>query len=257
MELTISSQSDATPWTASTSSAPPALLRGRGYFASLGAVRTKPGRADSPPTLSKSCSDKLALRQSVSTLLSPLSLVVAPENAYLASVVLHEGVYSPGACARAFGETGRMGALQGRDWGGGYRFQPFSVRTTDVEFEFSKAAVKAKAKPAVGSNVSAVWVRGRGAETLIGGVLQGRKQFSGVRAASMVCKARMWKAVSGVAALAALAGVRAVQMVVDAAVYGDLKEGAGMASRNRAKAETRVALGGWARNGGDDFGMVE
>lgn len=255
MELTISSQSDATPWTASTSSAPPALLRGRGYFASLGAVRTKPGRADSPPTLSKSCSDKLALRQSVSTLLSPLSLVVAPENAYLACVVLHERVYSPAACARAFGETGRMAALQGRDWGGGYRFRPFSVRTTDVEFGFAKvAAAEAMLKPVVGSNVSAVWVRGRGAETLIGGVLQGRKQFSGVRAASMVCKARMWKAVSGVAALA---GVRAVQMVVDAAVYGDLKEGAGMASRNRAKAETRVALGGWARNGGDDFGMVE
>lgn len=250
MELTISSQTDATPWTnSSPSSAPAALLRGRGYFASLGAVRTKPGRADSPPTLSKSCSDKLALRQSVSTLLSPLSFLVAPENAYLASLVLHKRVYSPVACNRAFGETGRMGVLQGRDWGGGYMFRPFRVRTTDVEFEFTKAGTKA-----VGSNVSAVWVRGRGAETLIGGVLQGRKQFSGVRATSMLCKARMWKAVSGVAAVV---GVRAVQMVIDVAVYGDLKEGVGMVSRNRAKVETRTALGGWARNGGDDFGMLE
>lgn len=250
MELTISSQTDATPWTnSSPSSAPAALLRGRGYFASLGAVRTKPGRADSPPTLSKSCSDKLALRQSVSTLLSPLSFLVAPENAYLASLVLHKRVYSPVACNRAFGETGRMGVLQGRDWGGGYMFRPFRVRTTDVEFEFIKAGTKA-----VGSNVSAVWVRGRGAETLIGGVLQGRKQFSGVRATSILCKARMWKAVSEVAAIV---GVRAVQMMIDVAVYGDLKEGVGMVSRNRAKVETRTALGGWARNGGDDFGMVE
>lgn len=248
MELTMASQSDDTPWTAPSLPNPTSLLRGRGYFAALGAVRTKPGRADSPPTLSKSCSDKLALRQCVSTLLSPLSLLVSPENAYITSVVLHTRVFSSVACERAFGLSGRMGVLQGRDWGGGYAFRPFRVSTTEVEFQFAKAETSA-----VGSNISAVWVRGRGAETLIGGVLQGRKQFSGARGASMLCKARVWKAVSGVAAMA---GIRVVQMAVDVAVYRALKEGACMAARNEAKEETRTALGGWARNGGDDFGTL-
>lgn len=39
------------------------ILRGRDNYASKGFVRTKPGRADSSITLSKSCSDKLTLRQ--------------------------------------------------------------------------------------------------------------------------------------------------------------------------------------------------
>lgn len=34
--------------------------RGRDNYALLGVLRTKPGRADSPPTLSMSCSDKIA-----------------------------------------------------------------------------------------------------------------------------------------------------------------------------------------------------
>lgn len=248
MELTMASQSDDTPWTAPSLPNPTSLLRGRGYFAALGAVRTKPGRADSPPTLSKSCSDKLALRQCVSTLLSPLSLLVSPENAYIASVILHTRVFSSVACERAFGLSGRMGVLRGRDWGGGYAFRPFRVSTTEVEFQFAKAETSA-----VGSNISAVWVRGRGAETLIGGVLQGRKQFSGARGASMLCKARIWKAVSGVAAIV---GIRVVQMAVDVAVYGALKEGASMTARNEAKEQTRAALGGWERNGGDSFGTL-
>lgn len=254
MELTMSSQEDATPWTTPSSSSSPGspLLRGRGYFAELGAVRTKPGRADSPPTLSKSCSDKLALRQSVSTLLSPVSLLVAPANMYITSVVLNKRMYSEIACGRAFGQEGRMSQLQGRGWGGGYVFRPFRVRTTDVEFQFSKEAAGRETR-AIGSNVSAVWVRNRGVETLIGGVLQGRKQFSGAQGASMLCKARVWKAVS---AIAVIAGLQAVQRAVDVVVYGNLKEGRNMASRSKAKEETRKVLGGWARNGGDDFGMV-
>lgn len=34
--------------------------RGRDNYSLLGVLRTKPGRADSPPTLSMSCSDKIA-----------------------------------------------------------------------------------------------------------------------------------------------------------------------------------------------------
>ena len=39
---------------------PNAASRGRDNYALLGVLRTKPGRADSPPTISMSCSDKIA-----------------------------------------------------------------------------------------------------------------------------------------------------------------------------------------------------
>lgn len=255
MELTMSSQRDATPWVMPSISSNPTLLHGRGYFANLGVVRTKPGRADSPPTLSKSCSDKLALRQAVSTLLSPVSLLVAPDNAYIASLVLGKHEYSDTACRRAFGEDGRMADVKGRDWGNGYAFRPFRVWTTDVEFPFSKREAMRKTKNmTVGSNISAVWVKHRGAETLVGGVLQGRKQFSGAKGASMLCKAQIWKRVSEVAGLV---GLQAVEKAVWVEVYGRLKEGNTMVSRNKAKEETRNALGGWTRNGGDNFRRIE
>ena len=37
------------------------VLRGRNGYEAKGALRTKPGRADSKPTLSMSCSDKIAM----------------------------------------------------------------------------------------------------------------------------------------------------------------------------------------------------
>lgn len=52
--------------------------RGRASFDKLGVVRTKPGRGDSKVTLSKSCSDKLCLRQEVGILSLITSLFVEP-----------------------------------------------------------------------------------------------------------------------------------------------------------------------------------
>ncbi|KAI5847841.1 adenosine deaminase/editase [Morchella snyderi] len=274
MELTMSAQSDATPWalhtttaashtpatiTTTTSPTPltptTTLLRGRGYFSSLGTVRTKPGRADSPPTLSKSCSDKLSLRQCTSLLLTPAALLVSPHHAYTSTVVLPETEYSATAVQRAFSASGRMAPLTGRGWRGGYEFRPFTVRTTGMVFGCSKKeAERATPRRAVGSNVTAVWVRGAGSETLIGGVLQGRKQWAGVAGASRVCKARVWKAVSVVAGVL---GEKGLVGAVRAETYEGVKRGVWMAERRRVKEETRKVLGGWERNGGGEFGMME
>lgn len=273
MELTMSAQSDATPWalptnitspSSPTSNTSPAsdstpttntLLRGRGYFSSLGTVRTKPGRADSPPTLSKSCSDKLSLRQCTSLLLSPAALLVTPHHAYASTVILPASEYSATAVQRAFSAAGRMAPLVGRRWRGGYEFRPFAVRTTGVVFACSKRqAERATPGRAVGSNVTAVWARGVGGETLIGGVLQGRKQWAGVAGASRVCKARVWKAVSVVAGVL---GERALVGAVGKETYEGVKSGEWMAERRRVKEETREVLGGWERNGGGEFGMME
>lgn len=56
------------------------ILRGRAFFGQVGRVRTKPGRRDSPITYSKSCSDKLCLKQ-VTTLLNSITYdLIDPEN---------------------------------------------------------------------------------------------------------------------------------------------------------------------------------
>ncbi|CAZ81174.1 unnamed protein product [Tuber melanosporum] len=258
MELTMAVQDDPTPWTilplapASSTSPralgqPRTLLQGRQYFSELGFVRTKPGRTDSLPTLSKSCSDKLSVRQVISALLSPTTLLISPENAYIMTVILPTTSYCPNACARAFSTTGRMAPLVDRKFEGGYKFSPFAVRTTNLSFGFSKRVI---GTGAIGSNISAVWVKGRSVETLIGGVLQGRKQFaSGIKGASMICKMMIWRLAQKVAEAEGIDGVGGER-------YGSVKLGVKMVARNEAKEMTREVLGGWVKNGGDDFGNV-
>ncbi|OJK02832.1 hypothetical protein ASPACDRAFT_1885885 [Aspergillus aculeatus ATCC 16872] len=128
----LSSTTNPPPHTTATSTAPPppppptdpsslaptkppaTLLDGRAHFSKLGIVRRKPARADADSTKSKSCSDKLALRQ-VSSLLSPETalLVRVTASAYLAGVVLPETEISKVGCERAFGREGRMKGLVG------------------------------------------------------------------------------------------------------------------------------------------------
>ncbi|RYP66684.1 hypothetical protein DL769_005959 [Monosporascus sp. CRB-8-3] len=206
MELTMAAQADASPWdiplprsssppfpipsspTSSTETElePEQTLPGRAYFSLLGAVRRKPARGDAPPTLSKSCSDKLALRQCVSLLSGQASLLVSPENAYVRCLVLPEAAYSAGACRRAFSATtldekengdgdgegengvgvreakatageGRMRPLYARKWGGGYAFRPFEVRTTGLEFAFSRREVARRSERTAASNLAVAW----------------------------------------------------------------------------------------------------
>ncbi|KAL2014706.1 hypothetical protein VTN00DRAFT_2231 [Thermoascus crustaceus] len=192
MELCMAAQEDPTPWTvpprpdlktittttattASTDISPPPdttapstdLLDGRAHFSLLGVVRRKPARVDAESTRSKSCSDKLALRQVTSLLSYPATLLVAPtESAYLAGLVLPEEEISRVACERAFGdgETGRMRTLRGSVWktadsaaGAGsssygyvYRFLPFqvlSIPTEEVEAQWAFGKPKTAPPP--------------------------------------------------------------------------------------------------------------
>lgn len=194
----MAAQEDPTPWAVTPkpelqltgedmlSNVPPAqnLLDGRAHFSILGVVRRKPARADAESTLSKSCSDKLALRQVTSLLSYPASLLVAPtENTYLAGLILPEEEISRVACDRAFGAgpTGRMRELAGRWWRNdgyqsdgkryGYRFRPFEVLSVPTEavealWPYGKKKVEAiptsskgrKRNSSKPSNISAVWV---------------------------------------------------------------------------------------------------
>lgn len=144
MELCMAAQEDATPWEVvrhdnsqvDTALGDNILLDGRAHFSLLGVVRRKPARTDAESTRSKSCSDKLALRQ-VSSLLSwqTSRLVSITDNAYLAGLILPEDEISRVACDRAFGQNGRMAALVGQSWSDhrcganstGYQYHPFEV----------------------------------------------------------------------------------------------------------------------------------
>ncbi|KAJ5085795.1 hypothetical protein N7532_010566 [Penicillium argentinense] len=185
MELCMASQEDATPWEvvreSSSARSHEEMLDGRAHFSLLGIVRRKPARMDAESTRSKSCSDKLALRQVSSLLSCGTSRLVAPtESAYLAGLVLPADEINATGFERCFGERGRMKVLVGRTWAGrkeegtiGYRFHPFevlSVPAEEVEAQWAFAKPKnnipveedgteskapPKSKP---GNVSVIWV---------------------------------------------------------------------------------------------------
>ncbi|KAK1256003.1 hypothetical protein MKX07_008262 [Trichoderma sp. CBMAI-0711] len=288
MELIMAAQADASPWQLPTPPKPvsantptdleadsTAQLPGRAYFSQLGIVRRKPARGDAPPTLSKSCSDKISLKQCTSLLSSLASLFVDPANAYIDTLVLPESQYSAAACERAFSPAGRMKPVAGKQWPGGYAFRPFKVEATSVEFAFSKRAVQARSEAISASNLAATWSASGFEESILGGVLQGRKQFD-VRGASKSSRRQMWmkskQLFEGLSAAAPIPASdsnaenvpdtdrhRALQEYLSSASsYQDIKDGRLLADRRHVKAQTReLALKGWIQNEGDaDFGIA-
>ncbi|KAI5275117.1 adenosine-deaminase domain-containing protein [Aureobasidium subglaciale] len=246
MELTMAQQDDQSPWT-STSEAEPDELFGRGYFGTLGVVRRKPARPDAPPTLSKSCSDKLALKQYTSVLSAVSSLLIRPENAYIHTLVMPQSQLVPEACDRAFGRNGRLSALQDAA-SGQFAFRPFAVRPTTREFMFSRRIADASTTSIVPSNISSL-TYGPKHETLINGTLQGRKQGD-PKGASVVSRRSMWSLALKVATLLAQPGLVAV---LNTQSYADIKASEMLADRQTAKQTARnLSLQGWKRNTGDD-----
>ncbi|ERF72644.1 hypothetical protein EPUS_05698 [Endocarpon pusillum Z07020] len=118
-------------------------LQGRGFFSDLGAVRRKPSRADAEPTLSKSCTDKLSIKQVTSLLSFPTyHLIGVTPNAYLSSLILPAMKYSEKGFARAFSRNGRLSAIDEKSLPVGYSFHPFIItplrKDFELKFPFSK-----------------------------------------------------------------------------------------------------------------------
>ncbi|KAK8016276.1 hypothetical protein PG993_014465 [Apiospora rasikravindrae] len=277
MELTMAAQADATPWevpfpptaTEPTPTAAP-LLPGRAYFQHLGVVRRKPARGDAPATLSKSCSDKLALRQCMSLLSSTASLLVSPTHAYLTTLILPASQHSATGCERAFSARGRMAVLKEEEktkglLAGGYRFAPFRVDTTDLEFAYSRRGVinrLAQEGEVAGSggcgpdkmaasNLAVAWTASGLEEASLGGTLQGRKLFD-PRGASFASRRKMWTLAVDIASMLG-AGLVGLQKTLAARNYGELKQSDMLQPRLDVKRKaTSIALKGWAKNEGDD-----
>ena len=262
MELVMEAQDDPTPWPVNVSGerATSSLL-GRGSFSQLGIVRRKPckqrnlvcwivsvtdtvhekARADSPITLSKSCSDKLALKQCTSLLSSPLSLLVSPQNAYIDTLILPHDQYRQQACDRAFGPAGRMLPIVGSEWPARYSFRPFRVETTEIAFHYARRAASTNSDGCKGSNISAVWTP-RHEETLISGVLQGRKQTD-QKGACALSRVRIWDLLLDTIRLI---DTPALRHILELSSYVDMKKSHNLEHRRHVKEDViKEALKEW------------
>ena len=208
-------------------------------------------RRDSPLTMSKSCSDKIALKQCTSLLSGLTARFVSPENAYIDTLILPTSQYVEEACERCFGINGRMKLLADKVWSGGFSFRPFRIATTDELFRFSQDAVSQQTTACKGSNISAVWTNSI-CETLINGVLQGRKQDD-PRGASQVSRSRMLDLFFEICDMEAIVLMSSYRQ----ASYRQLKTaGAEAEARSHVKAEViENALSGWVANAEDELGL--
>ncbi|KZZ88604.1 Adenosine deaminase/editase [Ascosphaera apis ARSEF 7405] len=286
MELTMAAQEDATPWDraenrSDCSTGTPSLLDGRGYFSHLGVVRRKPSRADAEPTLSKSCSDKLAMKQVTSALSAITSVLVKPTaNAYIKGLILPENEVSDTACARAFGdgETGRLRQLKDSSWTVGSlecAFRPFTVfklpdEQAEALWQYGKPKDRS-VKTKIG-NVSVSWIAGPSngedrketREVIINGVKQGSHISSpNPKKGSVLCRAKMWNTLEEIVNdLSTHCNTSsAVPYCFAKGTYKELKGGTltipSCAARRMALTAGRTTLSNWVENRGDaDWGLT-
>ncbi|GAM88227.1 hypothetical protein ANO11243_062580 [Dothideomycetidae sp. 11243] len=249
MELVMSRQHDSTPWSAPDSE--PTDLLGRGHFSLLGRVRRKPARPDAPPTTSKSCSDKLALRQYTSLLSGLSSIFIDTEGAYLSSLVLPTSSLHHEAIIRAFSAEGRLRPLAQPNDISGFSLRPFAVLPTTLTFPFARAD---GARPAEKAIVSVAERH----QVVINGVLQGRRKDDH-RAAAELSRRRMWELAREVAtALMQRGDAReCLALLVGARTYADIKDCEALAERRTAKKyAVERALQGWNGDKTDrDWGL--
>lgn len=218
-------------------------LRGRDHFFEVGRVRTKPGRRDSPLTMSKSCSDKLALKQFTSVLAGPAATIINPSGFYIDTLVVPSSQFVKSDFDRCFGPSGRLKPLASHDgWPGGYKPCFFKCVGTDLEFSHSRRSHES-AKPSPQSLLNFKGIhsinKGKATEALINGTRMGFKPFSG-RGQSLVSRFELAQA------------LRRATPNIDAAVgYMEMKTKD--TRRRRVKEEVWSVLGNWERTSIDDF----
>jgi tRNA-specific adenosine deaminase 1 len=271
MEILIGEkQGDVEPWDKEPD--PTEVLQGRGYFSALGKVRRKPSRGDAEATMSKSCTDKLTLKQVTSVLCFPASLIIAPtENAYLSGLIVPSTKYSETGFRRAFGSSGRVASLQTSQLPPSAQFRPFKITILPIDFEpfpFAKADTTQRRTKA--GNVSAVFIKSlQGSnkdihETILGGVRQGHRPFvNDLKKPSVACRLKLWELVRTIIACIqeehSIPAETRLELLRTRAVtnYGELKACALNAHRRAAKEIVTKSLGWWPKNVGDEAWSLE
>ena len=134
-----------------------------------------------------------------------------------------------------------MKALNGKLWKGAYGYQPFTVQTTELEFQFSRQVILTNPGSSRGSNISAVWNWHLG-ETLVNGVIQGWKQADS-RGASAISQFKMSQLASDV-----FNHLVDQQVQSGCTAFDDYSPS--VSDREKAKDDVRSnALKGWIKNG--------
>ncbi|KAL5527549.1 hypothetical protein ACEPAG_6350 [Sanghuangporus baumii] len=158
---------------------PGAASRGRNNYSLYGVLRTKPGRADSPPTLCMSCSDKIAVFNVLGIQGSLAANIFQP--IYLDSIIIGdvpEELRDPARedCERAF--YGRLDALVGLP--DTYRLANPTLYFTNINFIYSRSALQALRPdnpPPPSSNESLCWTadspNDNSQEVIINGIRRG------------------------------------------------------------------------------------
>ncbi|OAP58064.1 hypothetical protein AYL99_07154 [Fonsecaea erecta] len=274
MELLMESfpSGDASPWSVDSNTVN--VLQGRGYFSLLGHVRRKPARADAERSDSKSCSDKLAVKQVTSILSYPADLFVEKTpNAYIKRFVVYADQFNPVSYQRAFGREGRLSPL--KDAGVFFTIEPLRPDFARFAFERRKqssaGSIQVKSKT---SNISALWVLAVGTlrstvvEVLINGVKQGYKQWDARSAkASIVSRRELW--ITGLRILRLLENLdipnipggeprqgniswfKMIRSTLSASTYDEAKSSAPRHSHNKCKKHVTDILDNWTKNTGD------
>ncbi|KAJ9608414.1 hypothetical protein H2200_007402 [Cladophialophora chaetospira] len=260
----------ATPWPVDDSTA--TVLQGRGHFSLLGYVRRKPARADAEASLSKSCTDKLAVKQFSSALSFPTDLFIRKtDSAYIQSLVVYADQYHSAGYERAFGQTGRLSKIG--SIGHFFNIEPLPVGFPRFAFDRKqrKSDTQSHSKYKA-SNVSAVWILDKKPdkpdiiEVLINGVKQGYKQLDDKTGkASAVSRRGLWNLALSIGSLVGKdqngedldpvydnpEWLTVVHHVLSRGTYDEAKSSYVRSSSVNCRSQVTDSLGNWVKNTGD------
>lgn len=264
----------AAPWPADNTLG--TALQGRGHFSLLGHVRRKPSRADAEASCSKSCTDKLAVKQFTSTLAFPADLFIQQtHNAYIQAVVVFADKYDDTGYQRAFGPSGRLSAMTNVAHFFSVGQLPRDFERFPFEQRNSSSGIIDQTKSKA-SNLSLLWAK-RPAfaqedklEILINGVKQGYKQWDSREGkASFACRRRLWALGAEVSGLMfknaghstglnvltqpySYEGAMAVRHALSADSYKEAKSSKLRLPIRERRDSVTSTLGNWKKNTGDD-----
>ncbi|TFY69454.1 hypothetical protein EVJ58_g395 [Rhodofomes roseus] len=225
---------------------PGAASRGRNNYSLHGVLRTKPGRADSPPTICMSCSDKIARWNVLGIQGALASEIISP--LYIDSVTI--GEVEPDMqdmvradCERAF--SLRLSGIDASQLPEGFRLNVPAIHFTSRQFIHSRTALGA----ASSCNDSLCYLADsvKPYEVLINGVKRGvspkHRHFAKFR--PLLCKLTLWELLEQVDI------ARDVGHPGDDGLtyYGSKQTAAGYQAAKEALQGSGCPFAGWIRSG--------